>query len=61
MRSFLSLFHLHVVDDEEVGYERDGWETISMDGHIVGIRTSTTDENCQAFGTLVIYCTVLNG
>ncbi|KAG6370306.1 hypothetical protein JVT61DRAFT_12259 [Boletus reticuloceps] len=32
-----------------------------MDGQIVGIRTSTIDEKCQAFDTLVIYCTVLKG
>ena len=58
MRS--SLFRV-VVDDEEEHYERDGWETISMDGQIIGIRTSTIDEKCQAFDTLVIYCSILGG
>ncbi|KAH0825817.1 hypothetical protein J3R83DRAFT_8823 [Lanmaoa asiatica] len=45
--------------DEEDHVERDGWETISMDGQIIGIRTSTIDEKCQAFDTLVIYCSIL--
>lgn len=49
------------VDEEEDHPDRDGWETISMDGHIVGIRTSTIDEKCQAFDTLVIYCSILGG
>ncbi|KAF8120322.1 hypothetical protein EV363DRAFT_126354 [Boletus edulis] len=44
MHSSLSLFYLHVADEEEDSYERDGWETISMDGQIVSIRTSTIDE-----------------
>ena len=51
----------HVIDDEEDHCERDGWETISMDGQIVGIRTSAIDEKCQAFDTLVIYCSILGG
>ena len=32
-----------------------------MDGQIVGIRTSTIDEKCQAFDTLVVYCATLGG
>ncbi|KAN0081729.1 Armadillo-type fold [Tylopilus felleus] len=48
-----------IYDDEEDHCEREGWETISMDGQIVGIRTSTIDEKCQAFDTLVIYCSIL--
>ncbi|KAH7920554.1 ARM repeat-containing protein [Leucogyrophana mollusca] len=39
--------------------ERDGWETVLMDGKIIEIRTSTIDEKCQAFETLVIYCATL--
>lgn len=48
-------------DDNDGNREREGWETISMDGQIVGIRTSTIDEKCQAFDTLVIYCSMLGG
>ncbi|KAI6101042.1 armadillo-type protein [Pisolithus croceorrhizus] len=50
-----------IYDDDDGNCEREGWETISMDGQIVGIRTSTIDEKCQAFDTLVIYCSVLGG
>jgi hypothetical protein len=32
-----------------------------MDGQQVGIRTSAIDEKCQAFETLVIYCSTLGG
>lgn len=32
-----------------------------MDGRTVGIRTSVMDEKCQAFETLVIYCSTLSG
>ena len=46
-------------DDDETNYDREGWETISMDGQVVGIRTSTIEEKCQAFDTLVIYCNTL--
>lgn len=48
-------------DEDDVGETREGWETISMDGQIVGIRTSTIDEKCQAFDTLVVYCATLSG
>ena len=48
-------------EDDENGYEeREGWETISMDGKIVGIRTSTIEEKCQAFETLLIYAATLD-
>lgn len=30
-----------------------------MDGHTLGIRTSAIEEKCQAFETLVIYCSTL--
>ncbi|PFH46147.1 hypothetical protein AMATHDRAFT_70474, partial [Amanita thiersii Skay4041] len=39
--------------------ERDGWETINVDGQSLGIRTSVIEEKCQAFETLVIYCSTL--
>jgi hypothetical protein len=43
-------------EDEE---EKEGWETVSVDGQQVGIRTSAIDEKCQAFETLVIHCSTL--
>lgn len=46
-------------DEDEEEQARDGWETISMDGHLVGIRTSTIDDKCQAFDTLVVYASLL--
>ncbi|KAL4079008.1 armadillo-type protein [Scleroderma citrinum] len=48
-----------IYDEDEPNHDREGWETISMDGQIVGIRTSTIEEKCQAFDTLVIYCNTL--
>ncbi|KII95405.1 hypothetical protein PLICRDRAFT_86789 [Plicaturopsis crispa FD-325 SS-3] len=45
-------------DDENV-IEKEGWETVTMDGKMVGIRTSAIEEKCQAFETLVIYCSTL--
>ncbi|KIK93959.1 hypothetical protein PAXRUDRAFT_33792 [Paxillus rubicundulus Ve08.2h10] len=47
-------------DDEDENRDREGWETISMNGQIIGIRTSSLDEKCQAFDTLVVYCSILN-
>jgi hypothetical protein len=41
--------------------ERDGWETVHVDGETVGIRTSAIEEKCQAFQTLVFYCSTLQG
>ena len=46
-------------DDQRKSEERDGWETIHMDGKTVGIKTSAIEEKCQAFETLVIYCSTL--
>lgn len=39
----------------------EGWETINMDGHLVGVRTSGIEEKCQAFETMVIYASTLGG
>lgn len=39
--------------------EREGWETMSLDGQQVGIKTSVIEEKCQAFETLVIYVSTL--
>ncbi|EMD36115.1 hypothetical protein CERSUDRAFT_156882 [Gelatoporia subvermispora B] len=49
-----------IFDEDEQVEEKDGWETISMDGQQVGIKTSAIEEKCQAFETLVIYCSTLN-
>lgn len=46
-------------EDDEKTEEREGWETIVMDGQTYGVRTSAMDEKCQAFETLVIYCSTL--
>jgi hypothetical protein len=46
-------------DDEDVPESKEGWDIIEMDGQQVGIRTSAIDEKCQAFETLVIYCSTL--
>jgi hypothetical protein len=46
-------------DDETQVVERDGWDTIQMDGQTVGIKTVVLEEKCQAFETLVIYCSTL--
>ncbi|KAM6503013.1 Armadillo-type fold [Amanita muscaria] len=48
------------VFDDEATEEREGWETISVDGQALGIRTAVIEEKCQAFETLIIYCSTLN-
>ncbi|KAH9167134.1 ARM repeat-containing protein [Lactarius sanguifluus] len=48
-----------VYEDEEAPESKEGWDIIEMDGQQVGIRTSAIDEKCQAFETLVIYCSTL--
>ena len=47
-------------DDEDVPELKEGWHIIKMDGRQVGIRTSAIDEKCQAFETLIIYCSTLS-
>ncbi|KAH9918693.1 ARM repeat-containing protein [Amylocystis lapponica] len=49
-----------IYDEDEQLEEKEGWETISMDGQQVGIKTSAFEEKCQAYETLVIYCSTLN-
>jgi importin-5 len=53
-------FNCFAVEDDKAKKheEREGWETIMMDGQTLGICTS---EKCQAFETLVIYCSTLGG
>ncbi|KAF8637684.1 hypothetical protein AX16_010759 [Volvariella volvacea WC 439] len=50
---------ISIYDDEENPEEREGWEVVSIDGRTLGIRTSAIEEKCQAFETLVIYCSTL--
>lgn len=52
-------FKAFPADEDESLEDRDGWETVSMDGQQVGIKTSTIEEKCQAFETLVIYVSTL--
>ena len=47
-------------DDEEEHEDRDGWESISMDGRQVGVKTSALEDKCQAFETLLIHASTLN-
>jgi len=44
--------------DDDDG-DREGWDTLVVDGRSVGIKTSAIEEKCQAFETLVIYCSTL--
>lgn len=46
-------------DDSDRTEDREGWETVQMDGQRVGIKTAAIEEKCQAFETLVIYCSTL--
>jgi hypothetical protein len=55
----MSLRRQSVKEDEDVPESKEGWDIIEMDGQQVGIRTSAIDEKCQAFETLVIYCSTL--
>jgi hypothetical protein len=43
-------------DDEELTAEHEGWETVTVGGRTMGIKTSAKEETCQAFDTLLIYC-----
>ncbi|KAI0827529.1 ARM repeat-containing protein [Trametes gibbosa] len=51
---------ISIYDDEEEHEDRDGWESISMDGHQVGVKTSALEDKCQAFETLLIHASTLN-
>jgi hypothetical protein len=48
-------------DEEESNNAREGWETVTVDGQTMGIKTSALEEKCQAFETLLIYCSTLGG
>ncbi|PPR07809.1 hypothetical protein CVT24_002881 [Panaeolus cyanescens] len=43
-------------DDDDTTEEKEGYETVMMDGRTYGVKTSVMDEKCEAFETLVIYC-----
>ena len=49
-----------LVTDGDESEERKGWDTINVDGQALGIRTSVIEEKCQAFETLIIYCSTLD-
>ncbi|EIN06364.1 ARM repeat-containing protein [Punctularia strigosozonata HHB-11173 SS5] len=55
----VSIYEPNVTDEDEGVEQKEGWETIMMDGQQVGIKTSAIEEKCQAFETLVIYCSTL--
>jgi len=39
--------------------EKEGWETIELEGQQVGIKTASIEEKCQAFEMLVIHCSTM--
>jgi len=43
----------------EKAEEREGWETIVLNGQTYGVRTFMMDEKCQALETPVIYYSML--
>ncbi|KAI0712864.1 armadillo-type protein [Cerioporus squamosus] len=51
---------ISIYDDEEEHEDRDGWESISLDGRQVGVKTSALEDKCQAFETLLIHASTLN-
>ena len=51
---------LHLADDEDEHEDRDGWESVNLDGRQVGVKTSALEDKCQAFETLLIHASTLN-
>ena len=51
---------MHPADDEEEHEERDGGESVNLDGRHVGVKTSALEDKCQAFETLLIHASTLN-
>jgi hypothetical protein len=39
--------------------EKEGWETMKLDGQRVAVRTAAIEEKNQAFETLAIHCSTL--
>ena len=54
---YISSFH----EEEGANNDRNGWETVMVDGKTMGIKICTLEEKCQAFETLLIYCSTLGG
>jgi len=46
-------------DEESMNTEREGWETVEIEGQQVGIKTASIEEKCQAFEMLVIHCSTM--
>jgi len=46
-------------DEAGMNGDKDGWETIELEGQQVGIKTSSIEEKCQAFEMLVIHCSTM--
>ncbi|KAI8978352.1 ARM repeat-containing protein [Trametes punicea] len=51
---------ISIYDDDQEPEDRDGWESIDMDGRHVGVKTSALEDKCQAFETLLIHASTLN-
>lgn len=54
---YVVMFVLMMMVDSEIDHasNRDGWETMEMNGQQIGIKTSIIEEKCQAFEMLVIH------
>ena len=52
--------HARIADDEEDHEDRDGWQSVDLDGRHVGVKTSALEDKCQAFETLLIHASTLN-
>lgn len=48
-----------LLDDSESPANREGWETMEMNGQQIGIKTSIIEEKCQAFEMLVLHVSTL--
>lgn len=46
-------------DEQGMNGEKEGWETIELEGQHVGIKTASIEEKCQAFEMLVIHCSTM--
>jgi len=44
---YISSFH----EEEGANNDRDGWETVMVDGKTMGIKICALEEKCQAFET----------
>ncbi|GJJ16311.1 hypothetical protein Clacol_010608 [Clathrus columnatus] len=46
-------------DDDGVIQEKDGYETVDIEGQQVGIKTASIEEKCRAFEMLVVHCSTM--